>query len=232
MGLGKITRPNAGGEAVGAVVAAIDDFLDVVEGIGHHDGAKDFLAHNAHIIAGVSNNSGRHKIPLFTAACASSDAVGTSLLPGIHETCHAGELLFGNKRAHLGIVSETGAKLDCSGGIGNAFHHVIKNIFLNIKPRAGTATLAVIEKDRAGGTGDGRFKVSGIFENNVGRFAAQLEGDFFKISRGGVDNHFADLGGTGEGDLVHLIMRGQRGTGGFAHAGNNVHHAIGHARFL
>jgi len=46
----------------------------------------------------------------------------------------------------------------------------------------------------------------GVFENDVGPFAAEFELDAFEISGGGLDNLLAGDSGAGEGDLVDARM--------------------------
>ncbi len=86
----------------------------------------------------------------------------------------------------------------------------------------------MIEEDGAGCSGDGGVEI-GIVENDVGRFAAELEGDFFQVAGAGLDDQLADFGRAGEGDFVHVGMRGECGAGGFAEAGNDVDYAFGEA---
>ncbi len=86
----------------------------------------------------------------------------------------------------------------------------------------------MIEEDRAGGSGDGGVEI-GVVENDVGGFAAEFERDFFEVAGAGLDDELADFGRAGEGDFVHVGMRGECGAGGFAEAGDDVDHAFGEA---
>ena len=83
-----------------------------------------------------------------------------------------------------------------------------KMSFSTYKPRSGAAALSVIEEDGAGRSGNGGIDI-GIVQNDVGRFAAEFERDFFQVAGRGLHNQFADLGRSGEGDLVDVRMRGQ-----------------------
>jgi len=76
--------------------------------------------------------------------------------------------------------------------------------------RAGAAALAVVEEDGAGGAGNRRFDI-GIAEDDRRRLAAQFQRYLLQIAGGGLDDELADLGRSGEGDLVDPFMRGQRG---------------------
>ena len=93
---------------------------------------------------------------------------------------------------------------------------------------AGDAALAVVEEDRVGGARD-RIIV-GVVEDDVGALAAQFQGQLLQVAGSrSRDDQLADLGGTGEGHLVDIIVRGQGRAGGLAEAGHHVHHALGHA---
>ena len=89
----------------------------------------------------------------------------------------------------------------------------------------------MVEEDGAGRAGDGRLQVA-VVENDVGRFAAQLERHFLQIAGRGLQNQLADFGRAGEGDFVHVRMRGQRSAGSFAIARDDVHDAVGDSGFL
>ncbi len=70
----------------------------------------------------------------------------------------------------------------------------------------------------------------GIVEHDVGALAAEFQGQLLQVaSPRGRDDQLAHLGGTGEGNLVHVIVGGQGRSGGLAEAGYHVHHTVGHA---
>jgi len=72
---------------------------------------------------------------------------------------------------------------------------------LDVQARPGYAALPVVEEDRVGGALDG--VRPGVVENDVGALAAELQGQLLQVAGpGGRDDQLADLGGTGEGDLV------------------------------
>ena len=88
----------------------------------------------------------------------------------------------------------------------------------------------MIEEDCAGRAGNRAFEI-GIFEDDVRRLASELQRHFLQIACGGVDDQLANLRGTGEGDFVHIRMRGQRAAGGFAVTRNDVDDALREACF-
>src|ERR1700684_4065883 len=62
----------------------------------------------------------------------------------------------------------------------------------------------------------------GVVENDVGALAAELQGQLLQVAGpGGRDDQLADLGGTGEGDLVDVPVRRQRRARGLAVARND-----------
>ena len=86
--------------------------------------------------------------------------------------------------------------------------NLVENRLFDVEARPGAAALAVIEEDRAGGTGDRGLEI-GIFEHDVRRFAAEFQRHFFQVAGGGMDDQFADFGRPGEGNFVDVGMRGQ-----------------------
>ena len=87
----------------------------------------------------------------------------------------------------------------------------------------------MVEEDGVGGAGNGGLHV-GIVEDDVGRLAAQLQRNLLQIAGSGLQNQLAHFGRAGEGDLVHVRMRGQRSAGGLAVAGNDIDYAFGECR--
>ena len=64
--------------------------------------------------------------------------------------------------------------------LGDAFHDSVEDGLLDVEARSGAAALAVIEEDGAGRSGDGVVEI-GVFENDVGRLAAEFERNFFRF---------------------------------------------------
>ena len=149
----------------------------------------------------------------------------------MHVIGDALQLFLGNQRAHFVWRIEAGAEFDFLGLGGDAFDDVVENVALDHKPRTGAAALAVVEEDGVGRAVDGGVEIAGVFENDVGRFAAEFEADFLKISGSGANDDLADFGRAGERDLVHVVMSGKRGAGCFAKAGDDIDDAFGQAGF-
>ena len=111
-----------------------------------------------------------------------------------------------------------------------AFELVVEaggDAFLHEEARAGAADLALVEPDRIDEAFDGGVEV-GVVEDDVGGFAAELQGEGFAGAGGRLADALADGGGAGEGDLVDGGVD-ERGAGG-AVAGDDVEDALGEAR--
>ena len=96
------------------------------------------------------------------------------------------------------------------------------------QPRAGAAALAVVEEDRVGRARD-RASTSASAKTMFGLLPPSSSVTFFRLPAGRLHDQLADLGRAGERDLVHVRVRGQRGAGGLAEAGDDVDHAVGDA---
>ena len=71
----------------------------------------------------------------------------------------------------------------------------------------------------------------GVGVDDVRALAAELERDLLEVAGRGLDDQLADLGRAGEGDLVDVVVRGQR-RARVAVAGDDVEHAVGQAGLL
>ena len=92
----------------------------------------------------------------------------------------------------------------------------------------GHAALPVVEEDGVGGPRD-RVR-GGVVEDDVGRLAAELQGDLLEVPGRRVHDQLPDLGRPGEGDLVNHRVGGEGGPGRLAVAGDDVDHAVRDAR--
>jgi len=138
------------------------------------------------------------------------------------------ELLLGDQRAHLGGGVEAGADLHLLSDGAHAFEDLVEDALVGEEAGAGAAGLALIEEDGGGGASDGGVHV-GIGEDDGGRFTAEFEGDLFEVAGGGDGDEFADLGRSGEGDLVDERVGGEWGAAGLAEAGEDIDDAGGEA---
>ena len=72
----------------------------------------------------------------------------------------------------------------------------------------------------------------GIGEDDVRRFATELERNLFQIARRGANEDTAHFGAAGEGNLVNVVVVRERRSRGLAEAGDDVEYSIGEAGAL
>jgi hypothetical protein len=89
---------------------------------------------------------------------------------------------------------------------------------------SGGADFALIDEDAEERAVDGGFEIR-VGKEDVGRFAAEFEGDALYRVSGLLDDDLADGGAAGEGDLVDVGMLDEWSAAGFSEAGDDVDHA-------
>ena len=99
---------------------------------------------------------GSTKYPLLPFSLSAGKGCRALRKSGFEISANAVELLLGNERTHAGLGIETGTDLDFLGVVGHSFHNTVENGLFYIKSRPGATTLTVIEKDRAGSSGNSR----------------------------------------------------------------------------
>ena len=77
--------------------------------------------------------------------------------------------------------------------MADALHHLVKDLFMDVQARTGTAALPMVKEDGARGSGDGLVDLR-IGEDDGRGFSAELERHLLQISGGGVDNQLAHFG--------------------------------------
>src|SRR6202011_3412059 len=102
--------------------------------------------------------------------------------------------------------------LDRFRRFGDAVDHFVEGAAFDVQPGAGRAALPVVEEDRVrrAQRRNGRIDVA---EDDVRRFAAQLERQFLEVPGGGMDDQSSDFRRPGEGDLIDAVVSGERRTG-------------------
>ena len=93
---------------------------------------------------------------------------------------------------------------------GEPGDEIVVDRLVDEDPRAGHAVLALQEEGRHRDAGDGDIEI-GVGEDDNGGFAAELERDLLHRLDSAAHDQLADLGRSGEGDLVDVRMRDQRG---------------------
>jgi len=82
--------------------------------------------------------------------------------------------------------------LDVPGFVSDTVYKVVEYIFLHVQPGPGATTLPMVEKDRAGSTGNGKVHIN-VTKDDVRGLAAQLKGNLLQIIRGSFDNQLANF---------------------------------------
>ena len=102
--------------------------------------------------------------------------------------------------------------------------------FLDKQPRARGADLALAEEDAHEHALERGFEI-GVGEDDVRRFAAELERDLLQVARRGADERRPTSVEPVKVILSTSSWCGERRAGGFAVAGDDVEHAFGEAGF-
>jgi len=103
-------------------------------------------------------------------------------------------------------------------------------IALHEDTRTRTADLARV-KEHAHHRGRYRLIQIGIGEDDVRGLTAKFQRYLLKVAGGGLQDYLADLGRTGERDLIDIVMLCDRAAGTRTHAGDDVENALRQARF-
>src|SRR5699024_1329826 len=222
VGLGDVLGPHAGGQAVHRVVGLPDRVVEVRESQGGDDGAEDLVRDHPVLRLDVDEHGGLDEVAGVAVAAAAGECPAAVLDARTQVVGHLVELVLVDHRAELGGGVEPVADGGLGGGVGHGLRELLVDRVLHVEAGAGRAGLAVAEHPRGHGSGDGGVPVA-VGEDDVGALAAQLERDFLEVALGGVHDELAHLGGTGEGDLVHVVVRGDGGAG-VAEAGDDVGH--------
>ncbi|CAB4942372.1 unannotated protein [freshwater metagenome] len=224
----QVLRPDAGGEAVDGVVGLAGQLVHVLERHGDDDGPEDLLADDARVVRGVDEDGRLHEVAGAVDRVAAGDGAGAGVAADLEVARDAVELLGRDERAHLGVGLQAVADLDAVGRGGDALDDLVEQVVLDVEARAGGADLALVEEDAVRRAGDGRRDV-GVAQDDVRALAAELERHALEVRAAGrLGDELADLGRAGEGDLVDVVVLGQR-RAGVAEARDHVQDSGGHA---
>src|SRR5215469_17806128 len=159
MRLADVTRPNGGGETVGAVVGTRQDFLRITERHRGHDRSEDFLAYDLHVLVGADQNGGLHEVSFVALLATAGNRLGTLGEASFQVSANPVELLFGNQRPHLRSRFESGADLDFLGLRRHPVHDLVEDGLFYVQARTCATALPMIEEDRTGCAGNGRVEI-------------------------------------------------------------------------
>jgi hypothetical protein len=242
-----ILREDCGAEAVAGVVRSLDSLGLRAELVDADEGTKHFFFADGVVIllllasvprqlrgrrpyGNILENSRLHKVSTGRSSAQHQRcALGLALLHKRHDTFI---LLPGDLRALRGVLTE--GITDDAGSFRvllEALHKLVVDAFLHQDPGGSRADLARVGHDPDVRPFHGLVDV-GVVKDQQGTLAASLEGYVLEVYRRRF--HYRAAGGCAacKRDLVDIRVRGDRGAGGAAVAGDDVDDAGREAGFL
>src|ERR1700676_665868 len=145
-----VAGPDAGCEPINAVIRLAEQILVHIRerDRGHH-GAEDLLLNNLHVRPGIDEHGGFDKIPRPLPRLATGNCPSAFLLAHLKIPAHPVALRLGHHRTHFCRGVESRAELDGLSVRSYPFHDLVENALLDVKTRAGTAALTVVEENGA-----------------------------------------------------------------------------------
>jgi len=228
----EVSGVDSGGQAVGGVVADLDDIGLGLELGDCADGTEDLLLLNLHVLGYVGEDGGLDEVALVALALAARLDRGTGLLALLDVGHDAVELELGDLRSLEGILLEGVTDSVLGSTLPEPLKELVVNLLLDVDTRTSAAALSVVEVDTKVDPVDSLIDV-GIGKNNVRALATELEGNLLQV---GASSRLHDLAtdnsGTSEGNLVNAHVSGHGGTGDLTETGNDVDHTRGKASLL
>src|SRR5438552_9335025 len=199
-----VLGPDARREAVARAVGELDALRLALEREHRQYRSEDFFVHDLHAGCGAVEH-GRLDVEALAVdlgRLAAGHEPGAILRSRGDVGEHRLLLPLGHDRPEPGVLVERVAGHELLGPLGELLHHLVVHAALDQETGSGGADLSLSVEDRALGAADRGGQVR-IREDDVGTLAAELERDPFHGARGLTLDPLADLGGPGEGDLVH-----------------------------
>src|SRR5690349_10504433 len=217
-----IARPDRRSKAVRRIVCDSNRIGFGVERNYGCDRAENLLPRDARGVLHVVKNGGLDvvafaELPGVTAA----DGHLRFLLAELEIGVYAFILLFADERAHFGIAFEWRAQFDTPGLLGHGLDEFRIDFPFDEDAAPGRTYFSLIDEHAEERSVDGGFPI-GVGKENIGRFAAKLEGDALERIGGAFNDDFADSGAAGEGDLVDTGVSDECGARDFSEAIDNV----------
>ena len=226
----QVIAPEAGGQAVAAVVDHLQPLFEGV--VGHHGQhrAEDLFLNAGHALLHVGEHGRGDEVARQIHGLAASGEARTFAASDLQVIEHAALLLLRHQRADLGggVHAGTDAQRADLGAERLDEAPVVARRYIDARGRR--TDLALVEQPAADGAGHGLVDV-GIFQQQHGVLAAQFEGEARHVLQRGDAHLLADGGGAGEGHLVHQRMRHQRRADLGTTADQHVEHPGGDAGF-
>ncbi|MCY1408111.1 hypothetical protein D9M71_234280 [compost metagenome] len=228
-----IAAPDTGAEAELAIVGDAQGIGFVLEGDDAKDGAEDFFPGQGHVVvhAGVD---GRFDVPavaqVLTAGHLAADGGLQAFALGYLEVAlDLLELRPGGDGAGGGVELRTDAQ---DGNLCQQLvDEAVVDVLLHQQAGAGTAPLAAVPGKGAGGAPGSGVEV-GVVEDDIGRLAAQLQGQRQDAFGGDAAQFLAGGDAASEGNLAHQRIARHRRADDAALADDHVEHAGRQAGFF
>src|SRR6185295_15922233 len=198
-----VLGPDARREAVAGVVRQLDGLLRRAEGHGDEHRAEDLDLGDG-VRRRHFGEQGRLIEPAVPrAAPGGLPELGAFLDSLAHQPLDALELHRRDDSADIdglvsGVSHPQGLHASAEPGIDR-----LGDALLDDQARAGAADLSLVEPDGVHHALDRAVEV-GVVEDHEGGLAAELQGELLAGARRGLADEAADLGGTGEGELVDV----------------------------
>jgi hypothetical protein len=218
----KLLGVDSGSETVSGVVGEVKDLSLVLELGNSADGAENLLLHDLHVGADVGEDGGLDEVTLVTETLTTDLDGGTLVLAGLDVAHDAVVLELRDLRTLEGLLVEWVTNLVLLSSLLEGSEELVVDGLLDEDTGTGTAALAVVVVDTEVDPVNGLLDV-GVLEDDVGGLATKLEGDLLEVGgSSSLHDLSANDGGTSEGDLVNVHMRGESGTGSLAVTGDKV----------
>ena len=228
-----VAAPDAGAQAVERVVGDLERLGLVLEGGHGQHRAEDLLLEDAHLV--VALEQGRldvvaaGQVAVQVGLVAADQYFSAFLLAQVEVGHDLGQLFLGSLRAHHGVGIERAAHLDRRHARQAALHELVVDRFLDQRTARAGADLALVEGEQHQALDclvqEAVVLVHHVGKEDVGRLAAQLQRGRDQVVGGGLRDHAAGAGRTGEGDLGDALAGGQRHAGFAAETVDDVEHA-------
>ena len=230
MGLAHVTSPQCSAEAVLGVVGDAHSFFLARDLHRGKHWSKDLFLLDPHAGLHVLEDRRRNEDAALDRLDGRSTSVnsGAFLLTDLDVLIHTIELRTVDDGAHCRrrVVGVT--RHDRLRDFTHLVEQLILDLLIDEDARTGvTGLTCVVEHSPRNGRGGG-IHVWAVRQHDVWCLAAQLERDRLGVALCGVlEEVLTDLGGAGEGELLHVHVLAERTARGWSKTWDHVQHAIG-----
>src|SRR5271166_1490138 len=220
-----IVGPHCGGQPVGRVIALEYGVVFIFERDHGSYRTENLLACDSHVIL-YSRKDGRiYKVTLARPYFPAELGVSAFLLADVEVALDPFKLFLGDQWPNGGFRVERIAGFGVRRVLGQGIHKFIVKIPLYEDASSGAADLARQHSKPEQRGWNCLLKVR-VGENDIRRFAAELQRDPFQIARRGLQNQLSYFGRSCEGNFVDVRMTRDCGSRGLPEAGDYIDHAL------